>query len=100
MAWVEQIRMRSSEIALREVLPLVDAQVQGIRRGQLPVQAFCLQHSLYDGDLAVVMIWFGEGLPEKSREGLLIADTLRQLGSVDHAVWIPAAEQDGYSSVC
>ena len=50
-----------------------------------------MQHAIYEGDLAVVLVWIARGhRPVKSREGLMIAEQLQRLGSVDHAVWIPA----------
>ncbi len=49
-----------------------------------------MRHGLYDGDLAVVVVWVNEVEPQKTREGLMVAQRLSNFGSVDHAVWIPA----------
>jgi hypothetical protein len=90
--WIEQIRVRSSLAALRAAMPSLRRQVEEIEASVPEAEPFFLQHALYDGDLAVVVIWRGVIAPEKTREGLMIAEHLQALGSVDHAVWIPANE--------
>ena len=88
--WIEQIRVRSSEAALRAAMPSLQKQVDEIAESVPDAEPFFLQHALYAGDLAVVVVWRSAIAPEKTREGLLIAEQLQALGSVDHAVWVPA----------
>jgi len=85
MKWSELIRVRSSVTTLQDVTPWLTQQVNALQSAE----AFLLQHALYDGDLAVVVVWRNNDTPRKTREGLLIAQRLQRLGSVDHAVWIP-----------
>jgi hypothetical protein len=49
----------------------------------------CSRHALYDGDLAIALIWRDQPQSERSRLGLFLVAELEKLGSVDHAVWIP-----------
>ena len=65
-------------------------QVEEMEDTALGAEIFFMQHALYDGDLAVVVVWMNEVEPQKTREGLLVAERLKELGSVDHAVWVPA----------
>jgi hypothetical protein len=89
MKWIELIRVRSSVVALQEAMPSLQKQIKEIEEETSGAETFFMQHALYDGDLAVVVVWKGGGKPGKSREGLLLAERLQELGSIDHAVWIP-----------
>ncbi len=91
MKWIELIRVRSSVGVLQEAMPLLQKQIQEIEK-TAKAETFFMQHALYDGDLAVVVMWLNEIRPQKTREGLMIAEWLQELGTVDHAVWIPAVE--------
>ena len=91
LKWIELIRVRSSAEALRQVLPALQAQVAGIDASNDGAETALLQHALYVGDLAVVVVWRTEDEPAKTREGLLVAERLQRLGAIDHAVWIPTA---------
>lgn len=91
--WIELIRVRSSDAALSEAMPTLEANVREIESSLGDGETFFLKHALYDGDLAVVLVWMNGAPPKKSREGLILAEQLGQLGSVDHAVWIPTQKQ-------
>ena len=90
MKWIELIRVRSSEGVLRAAMPELQGQVRAIEGSVSDAKTFFFQHALYDGDLAVVVVWRSKAKPRKTREGLMVAEQLRKLGSVDHAVWLPA----------
>ncbi|WP_421899839.1 hypothetical protein [Maridesulfovibrio sp.] len=91
MKWIEFIRVRSSASVLDEAVSAVTGEVNKINESPSGAEAFMMRHGLFDGDLAVVLVW-GDGIkPDKTREGLLLAGTLEQYGPVEHAVWIPAA---------
>ena len=87
--WIEQIRVRSTAPALEAALPSLHDQVAEVDAALATTKAFVLQHALYEGDVAVVLVWQGDVTPAKTRAGLMIAERLQQLGSVDHAVWTP-----------
>ena len=55
--WIEQIRVRSTAAALDAALPGLREQVEAIDASLPSVQPFFLQHALYAGDLAVVLVW-------------------------------------------
>mgnify|MGYP001801815977 CR=1 FL=1 len=87
--WVELVRVRSSEEPLRATLPSLERQVRSVADSTPDAEALVLKHALYEGDLAVVLVWQASAAPARSREGLLVAESLRRLGSVEHAVWMP-----------
>jgi len=90
--WIELIRVRSSASALEAALPDLQTRVRELDDALDDAETFFLKHAIYDGDLAVGVVWRNEIEPGKTREGLMLAERLQQLGSVDHAVWIPAAD--------
>ena len=90
MKWIEQIHVRSSSAALQEAMPGVLEQLGRIEETAESAETFIMQHALYEGDLAVVVVWHDDIAPQKTREGLMVAMMLQRLGPVDHAVWVPA----------
>ena len=87
--WIELIRLRSSADVLRAALPSLEVELAATEEATPLADAFVMTHALYSGDLAVVLVWRTDDLPDKSREGLLLARRLRELGPVEHAVWVP-----------
>lgn len=87
--WIEFIRLRSSTYTIEEALPELQKRLREIEESSDFTETLCMQHALYDGDLAVAIIWSGDVSPRKSVEGLLLADRLQELGSIDHSVWTP-----------
>lgn len=87
MNWIEMIRARSSASALQEAGEMLKEQVSAIKGAAGLSDVVVLRHALYDGDLAVLLVWKNGCAPVKSREGMVLAESLQHLGSVDHAVW-------------
>ena len=87
MKWMEMIHVRSSAAGIEESMPTITMQVREIANEKEALQVFVLKHALYDGDLAVILVWNNKSLPEKTREGLMLAERLHRLGPIDHAVW-------------
>lgn len=98
MKWIEQIRVRSTESTLQEAMPSLLTLVKQIEEGAGDAETFMVQHALYQGDLAVVLVWVNEVKPEKTREGMMIAERLQRFGPIDHGVWIPAENTAGTKS--
>lgn len=90
LKWLELIRVRSSRTSLEAAKPSLEEQLREIERSADGAETSLLKHAIYDGDLAVVLIWRNESAPQKTRVGLMVAQHLQQVGSVDHAVWVPA----------
>jgi hypothetical protein len=76
--------------ALHEAMPSLLQQVQEIEESASGAETSFMRHALYDGDLAVVVVWKDGSKPQKTREGLMLAERLQELGLIDHAVWLPA----------
>lgn len=89
MKWIELIRVRSSVKTLQEAMPSLEEQVQEIENALPDAETFFMRHAIYDGDLSVAIVWRNDAEPQQSVEGLMIAERLQNLGSIDHAVWIP-----------
>jgi len=90
MKWIELIRVRSTAEALEAAMPSLSHLINEIEEAADEAETLFMQHAMYDGDLAVVVVWRNAMKPHKTREGLLLTQRLQMLGSVDHAVWIPA----------
>ena len=83
------IRVRSSTAAIEEVMPALLTEMNEINASAEQVETFVMQHAIYDGDLSLVVVWQTQRKPEKTRQGLMFAERLQQIGTVDHAIWIP-----------
>lgn len=90
MKWIEFVRVRSSETAVLAMVPTLSGQIREIEESVPEVETFFLQHALYDGDLAVMLVWRTRDEPRITREGTMVAEVLKRLGLVDHGVWLPA----------
>lgn len=92
---IELIRVRSSQTVLADAMPSLTQLVDEIESSTFGAETFFMQHALYAGDLAVVVVWTRHDIEAiKSREGLLLTERMQTLGPVDHAVWIPAQSSD------
>ena len=85
--WIEMIRVRSMRETLEEAMQSLEEQLLQISRTAGMVEAVLLKHALYDGDLAAILVWNPTREPGKTREGLLLAEQMQRLGTVDYAVW-------------
>ena len=89
MKWIELIRVRSSVAALKVAMPSLQKHINQIDEATNGAETFFMQHALYDGDLAIVLVWMNDVEPQQTREGLMVAERLQELGPIDHAVWVP-----------
>lgn len=87
MKWIEQIRVRSTPETLKKAESQFVKQFEMISKKAERAEIFVMQHALYEGDLAVVLVWQNSSPPQKTREGLMLAEQLKQLGAIDHVVW-------------
>lgn len=91
--YIELVRVRSAPSVLTEAMPSLTRIVEAIKGAAAGPETFFMQHALFAGDVAVMLVWTrAAGEVRKSREGLLLAEEMQALGSVDHAVWIPALD--------
>ncbi len=86
MQWVEFIHMRSHPTGLELNLATLTGQIGDCRAEHLASKTV-LKHSIYPGDLAVVLTWENDRHPVKTREGLALAEFMSRHGSVEHGVW-------------
>ena len=89
--WIETIRVRSSAAALEKAITILNEEITILNRSKHVQGAYCMQHQVYNGDMIISIAWESHISPQKTREGLMLAEQMMQLGSVDHAVWTQIA---------
>lgn len=85
--WIEIVRLVSAPKDVQMLQKEIRAQIDGLEKTPGLERALVMLHAIYGTDFAIVLVWNNEREPVKTREGLLLADGLRQFGSVDHAIW-------------
>jgi hypothetical protein len=88
MKWIEMIRIRSSLMAIEIFKKVLLERMKQLDELEDLESAYLLEHTEYDGDMAVVMQWKESRPPARSREGLLLTSVLEKYGSVDHSIWV------------
>ena len=92
LKWLELIRVRSSVATLEGAAPALRRNVNELGGSVPDAEILFLRHGLYDGDLAIAIVWRTRETPKRTQLGAVLASELQTLGSVDHAVWIPTSE--------
>jgi hypothetical protein len=87
MQWMEIIRVIGAQRSKGELESGMKPYLSDLKSAEGLQRALLMFHNAYASDFAVVLSWENECIPVKTREGLFLADNLRQFGSVDHAVW-------------
>ena len=88
MKKLEMIRVRSTPNATDEILSLLTDHINSLQEGSKSFEIKLMQHGRYYGDIAILIIWESAKNPNKSREGLLIAEVLQEIGALSHIVWL------------
>jgi hypothetical protein len=87
MQWLEIIRLLASrgkiEVVLSDLSTRLDNFIGAEGQEMLTVHS----SPTLGSDLLICIRWNNATSPQKSREGLLLADYLTDFGLVDHAVW-------------
>ncbi|TPV96721.1 MAG: hypothetical protein B7733_03310 [Myxococcales bacterium FL481] len=87
--WIEFIRVRSSPATLAAAAQDLHRSLAQDGLHALGAEVMYFQHALYDGDLAVILVWPNRDPPQRTHLGLMLAEQLEKLGSIEHAVWVP-----------
>lgn len=85
--WIELIRLLTAQKDVQALQDAIQTQLDTLRNMSGLERTLAMVHAAYGTDFAVVLVWHNQREPVKTREGLLLADCLRQFGMVDHAVW-------------
>lgn len=93
MKWVEIITLRSPSIINRqlvdELLTQLKQQVDKSKTPKHPVEIRIYYDSIVETDLSIHIYWKSEqGSQAKSRFGIELSYILRNLGLLNHSVWI------------
>ena len=93
MKWIEMIRVTSSAAGAEEMKLYLEPQLHALQMTCKRLESsFLLQNAQYEGDLAIIMAWNDDSLPDKSRNGLLLAALVAKHGPVCHEIWTLATE--------
>ncbi len=91
MKWMEMIRMRSSAEAIDTGMRIMREFLEQIS-GQAGLSRFVvIRHAYYPGEAGAILVWNDSRVPERTREGLALAELISDHGVVEHAVWEFAA---------
>ncbi len=107
MKWLEIITLRSPGKMNGQFL---DELVKGVRESDVPADASkqaveirIYHHSVVETDLSIHIYWnSGSGWQDKSPLGLRLSSALRNLGLLNHSVWVQTSAvefprgNDGY----
>lgn len=85
--WIELIRVLGPLPDSHPVQQEMESRLEETARAAGLKRALLMTKPSYGSDFAVVMVWEREGEPARTREGLALAEYLRQFGSVDHTAW-------------
>jgi hypothetical protein len=96
MKWVEIISLRSPA---NIDIPFVDELLKEVSKSDLPadtpehlVEIRVYHHSIVENDLSIHIYWESEpGSQDKSPLGLRFSSALRDLGLLNHSVWVETA---------
>ncbi len=92
MRCVEMIRVRSTTEEIADLYNGLSQVISDLRKITDIRDAILLIHALYVGDLAVILIWKELEPPKKTPEGIVLANTFEEYGTVEHSVWMIASE--------
>ncbi len=88
MKKIEMLRVRSTSEAVSEAMPSIMASIEDLSSVLDVSDVQIMEHTIYQGDIAVFILWEKSGVPEKSEGGLMIAERLQEIGALNHFVWL------------
>ena len=92
MEWIEIIRLRTQPDVEPSVMQWLKDMVHSMKGTPGLDEARIYTHSAIPGDISLHIMWNTvQGLFKESEVGLMIADTLRKYGILDHTVWLTEA---------
>lgn len=92
MEWIEIIRLRTQPDVEPSVIRWLKDMIRGMNGIPGLDEVKIYTHSAIPGDISLHIMWNTvQGLFKESEVGLMIADTLRKYGILDHTVWLMEA---------
>jgi hypothetical protein len=92
MEWIEIIRLRTQPDVEPSVIQWLKEMIRSMNGTPGLNEAKIYTHSAIPGDISLHIMWDTvQGLFKESEVGLMIADTLRKYGILDHTVWLMEA---------
>jgi hypothetical protein len=89
MVWVEMIRLRTTLGRIEDATSLLHTAVLQATGEKKLLQSRIYRSASFRTDLALNLVWDSDSLREEgSTAGLSIAGALKDLGLVDHSVWV------------
>jgi hypothetical protein len=87
MQWLETIRLLASRGKIEILLRRLADTIAELKAAEGEEDLAIYSSQTFDSDLLFCIRWRKDGLPRKTREGLLLAEYLTGFGMVDHAIW-------------
>jgi hypothetical protein len=99
--WVEIITLRSRANTDRQFVDELLKELSGFDSptdtSKHPVEIRVYHHSVVETDLSIHIYWESEsGIPHKSPLGLRFSAALRNLGLLNHSVWVETASLENH----
>ena len=95
MKWVEIITLRSPENINVQFLDALLGQITNFDNPKNLIELKIYYHSVVETDLSIHIHWESEqGSQRKSPIGLRIFSALRNMGLLNHSVWIETTARD------
>ena len=92
MEWIEIIRLRTQPDVEASVIRWLKDMIGSMNGTPGLDEAKIYTHSAIPGDISLHIVWNTvQELFNESEVGLMIADTLRKYGILDHTVWLTEA---------
>jgi len=91
MKWMEIIKMRSAEQAFEPLRAVLAAIAKDVPCGLIGARIY--RHAQWETDWSLHLYWESEKLEKNgSGLGLRLSQGLKELGLVDHSIWIEESE--------
>ena len=87
MYWLETIRLLASEDKIKIVLANLSVIIGDLQDADGKVGITVHSREAFESDLLICLQWKRDGRPHKTREGLLLAESLTSFGMVCHELW-------------
>ncbi len=94
MKWIEIVQVRTGIEDGGPGLQVLRRHAQGLRGTVGLLLITVVKHTLYQGDIAAVLVWENERAADKTREGYALADAMAHYGLTQHAVWEVVGDPD------
>ena len=89
MRWIEIVTLQSDGSIREKTIKLLKNHVSQLLRDESKVKVRLYRHAMLESDISVCLKWESDTVGVRgSKHGIILAEFLRDLGMVNHSVWI------------